>query len=169
VKQLAWHHCCATIITCPPEHPLCHHNPTGGVSASLLSPPPPPPPFITRRGRPPHQPMEIYVDDDTKLTLHGLQQYYIKLGESEKNRKLNDLLDALEFNQVRVPAAALTLDGQVLLGARRSGLSNPRGLDSTNGIHANAEKRCHSPLIKRTLQRATLLPCSQWPIEGTFA
>ena len=26
-------------------------------------------------------PMEIYVDDDTKLTLHGLQQYYIKLEE----------------------------------------------------------------------------------------
>lgn len=45
-------------------------------------------------------PMEIYVDDDTKLTLHGLQQYYVKLQESEKNRKLNDLLDALEFNQV---------------------------------------------------------------------
>ncbi|KAG6977196.1 hypothetical protein JG688_00000602 [Phytophthora aleatoria] len=45
-------------------------------------------------------PMEIYVDDETKLTLHGLQQYYIKLEESEKNRKLNDLLDALEFNQV---------------------------------------------------------------------
>ena len=36
-------------------------------------------------------PMEIYVDDDTKLTLHGLQQYYVKLQESEKNRKLNDL------------------------------------------------------------------------------
>jgi len=45
-------------------------------------------------------PMEIYVDDDTKLTLHGLQLYYIKLAEAEKNRKLNDLLDALEFNQV---------------------------------------------------------------------
>lgn len=45
-------------------------------------------------------PMEIYVDNESKLTLHGLQQYYIKLGESEKNRKLNDLLDALEFNQV---------------------------------------------------------------------
>jgi len=45
-------------------------------------------------------PMEIYVDDDTKLTLHGLQQYYIRLEENEKNRKLNDLLDALEFNQV---------------------------------------------------------------------
>jgi ATP-dependent RNA helicase UAP56/SUB2 len=79
------------------------------------------------------------VDDDTKLTLHGLQQYYIRLDEAAKNRsaqspipttaalllsslssstsssyttsphvlfplniyrKLNDLLDALEFNQV---------------------------------------------------------------------
>jgi len=34
------------------------------------------------------------------LTLHGLQQYYIRLNESEKNRKLNDILDSLEFNQV---------------------------------------------------------------------
>lgn len=74
------------------------------------------------------QPMEIYVDDEAKLTLHGLVQvlyicqlilsfalvvfedisylaqfqwqHYIKLSESEKNRKLNDLLDALDFNQV---------------------------------------------------------------------
>jgi len=45
-------------------------------------------------------PMEIFIDDDTKLTLHGLQLYFIKLTEAEKNRKLNDLLDALEFNQV---------------------------------------------------------------------
>merc|ERR1712147_488007 len=45
-------------------------------------------------------PMGIYGDDDTKLTLHGLQQYYVKLQEAEKNRKLNDLLDALDFNQV---------------------------------------------------------------------
>ncbi|EIE91029.1 hypothetical protein G6F46_005976 [Rhizopus delemar] len=45
-------------------------------------------------------PLEIYVDDEAKLTLHGLQQFYIKLEEKEKNRKLNDLLDSLEFNQV---------------------------------------------------------------------
>lgn len=45
-------------------------------------------------------PMEIYVDNESKLTLHGLQQYYVQLEEKEKNRKLNDLLDALEFNQV---------------------------------------------------------------------
>jgi superfamily II DNA/RNA helicase len=46
------------------------------------------------------QPMEVYVDDEAKLTLHGLQQYYVRLKENEKNRKLLDLLDALEFNQV---------------------------------------------------------------------
>merc|ERR1712157_429668 len=45
-------------------------------------------------------PHEIRVDEESKLTLHGLLQYYIKLAEREKNRKLNDLLDALEFNQV---------------------------------------------------------------------
>merc|ERR1719230_138924 len=45
-------------------------------------------------------PHEIRVDDESKLTLHGLLQYYVKLSEKEKNRKLNDLLDALEFNQV---------------------------------------------------------------------
>lgn len=44
--------------------------------------------------------MEVYVDDEAKLTLHGLQQHYVKLKENEKNKKLFDLLDALEFNQV---------------------------------------------------------------------
>jgi ATP-dependent RNA helicase UAP56/SUB2 len=46
------------------------------------------------------QPLEVYIDSDTKLTLHGLIQYYVKLSEKEKNRKLTDLLDSLEFNQV---------------------------------------------------------------------
>merc|ERR1712151_668670 len=45
-------------------------------------------------------PHEIRVDEESKLTLHGLLQYYVKLSEKEKNRTLNDLLDALEFNQV---------------------------------------------------------------------
>merc|ERR1711934_894190 len=44
-------------------------------------------------------PHEISVDE-SKLTLHGLLQYFVKLTEKEKNRKLNDLLDSLEFNQV---------------------------------------------------------------------
>jgi ATP-dependent RNA helicase UAP56/SUB2 len=43
-------------------------------------------------------PLEVYVDSDTKLTLHGLQQHFVQL--AEKDRKLVDLLDALEFNQV---------------------------------------------------------------------
>jgi ATP-dependent RNA helicase UAP56/SUB2 len=47
-----------------------------------------------------HNPREIYINDGAKLTLHGLQQYFVNLTENEKNRKLVDLLDALEFNQV---------------------------------------------------------------------
>jgi len=47
-----------------------------------------------------HNPHEIYVNEGAKLTLHGLQQYYVQLDEGGKNRKLVDLLDALEFNQL---------------------------------------------------------------------
>lgn len=47
-----------------------------------------------------HNPLEIYINDGAKLVLHGLQQYYVALKENEKNRKLVDLLDALEFNQL---------------------------------------------------------------------
>lgn len=47
-----------------------------------------------------NSPLEIYINDGSKLTLHGLQQYYVELQEEEKNRKLVDLLDSLEFNQV---------------------------------------------------------------------
>jgi superfamily II DNA/RNA helicase len=45
-------------------------------------------------------PLEVFVDDDTKLTLHCLQQYYVKLKDGEKNRRLFSLLDVLDFNQV---------------------------------------------------------------------
>jgi len=58
--------------------------------------------------------MEVFIDDESKLTLHGLQQHYVKLAENEENRKLNDLLDALEFNQVIIfvksPERAKTLN-----------------------------------------------------------
>lgn len=45
-------------------------------------------------------PFEVFIDDESKLTLHGLQQYTVNLTEAAKNRKLHDLLDALLFNQV---------------------------------------------------------------------
>jgi len=45
-------------------------------------------------------PMEVFIDDESKLTLNGLQQHFLKIKENEKNRKLFELLDALEFNQV---------------------------------------------------------------------
>jgi len=40
------------------------------------------------------------VDNENKLTLYGLQQYFVTLTENEKNRKLLDILDMLQFNQV---------------------------------------------------------------------
>ena len=46
------------------------------------------------------QPFELYIDSDSKLTLHGLKQYYIKLEDNQKIMKLVELLDELEFNQV---------------------------------------------------------------------
>uniref|UniRef100_A0A0K0EI97 RNA helicase n=1 Tax=Strongyloides stercoralis TaxID=6248 RepID=A0A0K0EI97_STRER len=52
-------------------------------------------------------PLEVYVDDEAKLTLHGLQQHYVKLREPEKNRKLLELLDSLEFNQVVIFAKSV--------------------------------------------------------------
>ena len=49
------------------------------------------------------------MDNETKLTLHGLQQHYVKLQDKEKNRKLFDLMDALEFNQVWPPRLSMCL------------------------------------------------------------
>ncbi|KAI3997619.1 hypothetical protein MKX01_011036 [Papaver californicum] len=58
-------------------------------------------------------PMEIYVDDEAKLTLHGLMQHYIKLTELEKKRKLNDVLDALDFNQVVIFVKSVSREGEL--------------------------------------------------------
>ena len=52
--------------------------------------------------------MEVYIDDEAKLTLHGLRQHYVKLKDSEKNRKLFELLDVLEFNQVKLHYYCMT-------------------------------------------------------------
>ena len=40
------------------------------------------------------------MDDESKLTLHGLVQHYTMLSEDGKNKRLMDLLDQLDFNQV---------------------------------------------------------------------
>jgi len=47
-------------------------------------------------------PIEIYVDNEAKLTLHGLAQFFVKVEEKSKNKQLIELLDSLEFNQVVV-------------------------------------------------------------------
>merc|ERR1712091_613386 len=83
-------------------------------------------------------PHEIRVDEESKLTLHGLLQYYVKLTEKEKNRKLNDLLDALEFNQVVIfvksVQRATALD-KLLVECSFPSLSIHSGLDQEERIN----------------------------------
>lgn len=43
---------------------------------------------------------EVLIENDSKLTLHGLRQYFVMLDNKEKITKLMDLLDQLQFNQV---------------------------------------------------------------------
>ena len=45
-------------------------------------------------------PFEVSIDEEKKLTLHGLKQYIVNLTEEQKTRKLHDILDAIQFNQV---------------------------------------------------------------------
>merc|ERR1712023_9208 len=83
-------------------------------------------------------PHEIAVDNESKLTLHGLLQYFVKLTEKEKNRKLNDLLDALEFNQVVIfvksVQRAIALD-KSLVECSFPSLSIHSGLDQEERIN----------------------------------
>ncbi|KAJ4911890.1 DEAD-box ATP-dependent RNA helicase 56 [Raphanus sativus] len=100
-------------------------------------------------------PMEIYVDDEAKLTLHGLVQHYIKLGEMEKNRKLNDLLDALDFNQVVIFVKSVSRAGELnklLIECNfpsiciHSGMSQKRGLLT----HYKSFKEGHKRILVAT-------------------
>ncbi|KAF9015435.1 P-loop containing nucleoside triphosphate hydrolase protein [Cyathus striatus] len=83
-------------------------------------------------------PLEIFVDDETKLTLHGLQQHYVKLEEVGKNRKLNELLDTLEFNQVVIfvksVARAIELD-KLLVSCNFPSISIHSGLQQEERIN----------------------------------
>merc|ERR1719375_525283 len=60
-------------------------------------------------------PHEIFVESEKKLTLDGLLQYFVKVTEKQKIKRLIDLLDTLEFNQVVIftksVKRALALDG----------------------------------------------------------
>lgn len=86
-------------VTAPPRHSR-HSSSTPSLSKPLSQ--------VWRRPHPrilygcaTLQPvMEVIIDDQSRLTLDGIQQHYAKLSENEKNRKLTMLLDALQFNQV---------------------------------------------------------------------
>jgi len=53
-------------------------------------------------------PLFIIPDHESKLTLHGLVQYHLKIDESKKNRKLHALLSSLEYNQCIVFVKSLS-------------------------------------------------------------
>ena len=46
------------------------------------------------------KPVEIIVKEENKEHLEKLQQFYVKLKEDEKNKKLLDVIDNVQFNQV---------------------------------------------------------------------
>ena len=46
------------------------------------------------------KPVEIIVIEENKEHLEKLQQFYVKLKEKEKSKKLFDILDNVQFNQV---------------------------------------------------------------------
>jgi len=52
--------------------------------------------------------IEVIIDDDRNLTLHGLQQFYIELNEKEKNRKLYELLKELHYVQLVIFMKSVT-------------------------------------------------------------
>ncbi len=45
-------------------------------------------------------PTEVLIENESRLTLHGLKQYYVELKADEKIKKLIDLIDSLSFNQI---------------------------------------------------------------------
>lgn len=47
-------------------------------------------------------PVEVIVDEGKQLRLGGLKQYFIELREEEKTRKLAEIFDTVDFNQVFV-------------------------------------------------------------------
>ncbi|KAF2769478.1 P-loop containing nucleoside triphosphate hydrolase protein [Teratosphaeria nubilosa] len=98
-------------------------------------------------------PLELFVDDDRKLTLHGLRQYYCKLSEAEKNRRLNDLLDELTYNQVIIfvkstvranELAKLLAECNFPATAVHSGLSQPERIKRYQDFKAFKHRICVS-------------------------
>lgn len=45
-------------------------------------------------------PVEVLIENESKLTLHGLKQYYVDVEERQKIEKLTNLIDQLHFNQI---------------------------------------------------------------------
>jgi ATP-dependent RNA helicase UAP56/SUB2 len=132
---------CSTVVVNPLPSPLVRV--AAAAHSDVLSPP---------------QPMEIHVDQQRKLTLHGLVQYYVKLKPEQKNRKLTDLLDSLEFNQV------IIFVSKVVRAEELNRLLQECSFPSTTvhaGIKDQAE-RCVTrvvPVRRDSVARSLAVPC----------
>jgi len=99
-------------------------------------------------------PSEFYIDENEKLTLDGLRQYYFPIVEKDKNRKLIEILDGLEFNQciifVSSVIRAQTLD-KLLRGINFPSICIHGAMDTTERIaHFNEFKEGKSRVLVAT-------------------
>jgi len=46
-----------------------------------------------------HNPCEFYIDEEHLILPDGMKQYFFPISEKDKNRKLIEILDGLDFNQ----------------------------------------------------------------------
>jgi len=101
-----------------------------------------------------NRPSEFYIDENEKLTLDGLRQYYFPIKEKDKNRKLIEILDGLEFNQciifVSSVVRAQTLD-KLLRGINFPSICIHGAMDTTERIaHFNEFKEGKSRVLVAT-------------------
>ena len=99
-------------------------------------------------------PSEFYIDENEKLTLDGLRQYYFPIVEKDKNRKLIEILDGLEFNQciifVSSVIRAQTLD-KLLRGINFPSICIHGAMETTERIaHFNEFKEGKSRVLVAT-------------------
>jgi len=83
-----------------------------------------------------HDPREFYIDED-KLSLDGLKQYYFPIAEKDKNRKLIEILDGLDFNQCIIFVSSIqraqALD-KLLRGINFPSICTHSGMDTQTRI-----------------------------------
>lgn len=117
-------------------------------------------------------PLEIYVDDESKLTLHGLQQYYIKLGDPENYLMLNDLpIRVCVEGQVRIVCPYRASIKRMLLfpggGTRIGELSHNKAARAPKAWLLALPRSCLQRLLTVVLRSDAAADACSEPKPGT--